>query len=343
MEVMAASLFLMGLAGTFSFYIQKNPRHYAPMHDVAIIGVGAAGYTAAIYCARYKLSVFIVGAEEGGMGQTAADVGNWPGIIEIKGPDLMENYKKHALSFDTVTHKISRVQSVEKIEGGFKLMLGDGSVVEAKTVILATGSNKRHLGVKGEKELSGKGVTYCATCDAFFYRNKNVAVIGGGDSAVEGAAIAAQVAKTVYLIHRRTEFRAEPYWVDKVKEKSNVVFVLERTVPEILGDVKVTGIKLDKPFSGSDTIAVDGVFIEIGSLPAVDLAVKLGCKLDDKGFMLVDAAMRSTVDGIFGAGDVTSGSNHFAQFTTAAGEGAIAANSVFTYIQGGAGHGGAMA
>ena len=236
---------------------------------------------------------------------------------------------------------MGRVEKVEKIKGGFALIMQSGEKLEAKTVIFATGSNKRHLGAKGEDRLSGKGVTYCATCDAFFYRGKTVAVIGGGDSAVEGAAIAAQVAAKVYLIHRRSEFRAEPYWVDKVKEKKNVEFVLERNTEEILGDVKVTGVKLDKPWNGSDTIAVDGVFIEIGSTPAVLLPKALGCTLDERGFLQVDEAMRTNVAGIFGAGDVTSGSNHFAQFATAAGEGCVAANSVFSYLQGGQ-HSGAM-
>ncbi|OGJ59792.1 hypothetical protein A2881_00795 [Candidatus Peribacteria bacterium RIFCSPHIGHO2_01_FULL_55_13] len=306
------------------------------MFDVLIIGLGCAGYTAAIYTARYKLKTFIVGAEDGGMGLTAAEVGNWPGIIDIKGPDLMENFKKHATSFEEVTHKIARVEKLEKIAGGFRMTLQDGAVIEGKTVILATGSAKRMLGTKGEKEFSGKGVTYCATCDAFFYRNKDVAVIGGGDSAVEGAAIAAQVAKTVYLIHRRNEFRAEPYWVDRVKARPNVRFVLERNVLEIFGDAKVKGVKLDKPFEGSDSIAVDGVFIEVGSIPSVGLATGLGAKLDDKGFIAVTPDQQTSVPGLFAAGDNTSESNHFAQFTTAAGEGAVAANGVFTYIQGNA-------
>jgi thioredoxin reductase (NADPH) len=227
------------------------------------------------------------------------------------------------------------VNNIDKIDGGFRFTLGDGTTVEGKTIIFATGSNKRHLGAPGETEFSGKGVTYCATCDAFFYRNKTVAVLGGGDSAVEGAAIAAQVAKTVYLVHRRNEFRAEPYWVDKVKSKENIVLVLERNVTQILGDKKVTGIKLDKPFNGSDQLAVDGVFIEIGSTPAVDLPKQLGCALDDKGFLKVDEAQRTTVPGVFGAGDVTSGSNHFAQFTTAAGEATVAANSAFNFLQSG--------
>lgn len=306
------------------------------MFDVIIIGLGCAGYTAAVYTARYKLSTLVIGGEEGGMGMTAAEVGNWPGIIDIKGPDLMENFKKHALSFgDIVTHKVSWVKKIEKKGPGFALQLGDGSSVEGKTVIFATGSNKRHLGIPGEDRLSGKGVTYCATCDAFFYRGKDVAVLGGGDSAVEGAAIAAQVAKTVYLVHRRSEFRAEPYWVDKVREKKNVVMVLGYNAKEVLGDQKVSGIKLDKPFNGSDEIKVDGVFIEIGSDPAVELPKQLGCVLDDRGFLKVDEAQKTNVPGVFGAGDLTSASNHFAQFTTAAGEATVAANSVFTYLQAG--------
>lgn len=306
------------------------------MHDVLIIGLGCGGYTAAIYSARYKLSSFIVGAEEGGMGQTAAEVGNWPGTVEITGPDLMESFKKHALSFGPlVTHKLARVEKIEKIEGGFRLHLDDGETAEGKTLILATGSSKRHLGVPGETEFSGKGVTYCATCDAFFYRNKTVAVLGGGDSAVEGAAIAAQVAAKVYLIHRRDTFRAEPYWVEKVKEKANVQLVLNRNVKEILGEQKVTGVKLDVPFEGQDILKVDGVFIEIGADPATKLAVELGCELDEKGFLKVDDAQRTTVPGVFGAGDLTSGSNRFAQFTTAAGEATVAANSAFNFIQSG--------
>ncbi len=263
------------------------------MFDVLTIGLGCAGYTGAVYAARYKLKTFLVGAEEGGMGNTAAEVGNWPGEIEIRGPDLMEKFKKHALSFgDLVTYKISRVKDVVKIDGGFELTLGDGSKVQGKTIIFATGSNKRHLGAKGEAEFSGKGVTYCATCDAFFYRNKDVAVIGGGDSAVEGAAIAAQVAKKVYLVHRRSEFRAEPYWIEKIKEKSNIELVLEKNLVEVFGDQKVKGIKLDKPHNGSDTIAVDGVFIEIGSTPATELPLKLGCALDDKGFLKISFATK---------------------------------------------------
>jgi len=306
------------------------------MKDVLIVGLGCAGYTAAVYAARYKLSVLLVGAEEGGMGMTAAEVGNWPGEIEIRGPDLMEKFKNHALSFaPLVEQKIGRIEKVERVGDGFRATLQGGETIEAKTIIFATGSNKKHLGVPGEDTFAGKGVTYCATCDAFFYRNKVVAVLGGGDSAVEGAAIAAQVAAKVYLVHRRDSFRAEPYWVEKVKEKTNIEFVLERNVTEILGELKVTGIKLDKPYNGQDVLAVDGVFIEIGSTPAVDLPLQLGCALDAKGHLQVDEGMRTNVPGVFGAGDVTSGSNYFAQFTTAAGEGTVAVSSVFHYLQAG--------
>jgi thioredoxin reductase (NADPH) len=315
------------------------------MHDVLIIGLGCAGYTAAVYCARYKLSVFIVGGEEGGMGMTAAEVGNWPGDIDVTGPDLMERYKKHALSFEGVTHKIAWVKQIERTADGFRLVLDGGDVVEGRTIIFTTGSTKRHLGVPGETEFSGKGVTYCATCDAFFYKGKTVAVLGGGDSAVEGAAIAAQVAAKVYLIHRRSDFRAEPYWVDRVKARDNVEFVLERNVTEILGDAKVNAVRLDKPWNGSETIAVDGVFIEIGATPASGMAKDIGCKLDERGFIKVGADMSTGVPGVYAAGDVTDGSNYFAQFATAAGEASVASNSVFNYLQqaGGKAHqGGSM-
>lgn len=338
----------------FALVASVNCQLLTVMYDVVIIGLGCAAYTAAIYTARYKLSTLIVGAEEGGMGMTATEVGNWPGIIEIGGPELMENFKKHALSFESVEHRNALVTKVEPLDSargdkGFRMTLEGGQTVEGKTVIFATGSKKRELGAKGEKEFLRKGVTYCATCDAFFYRGKDVAVIGGGDSAVEGAAIAAQACKTVYLIHRRKEFKAEPYWVDRVKERKNVVMVLERNVVEILGNEKVTGVRLDKPWSSDPTqtphlrqgfggqatltLVVSGVFIEVGSDPASEIAKNLGCTLDERNFVKVDEAMRTNVEGAFGAGDVTSGSNHFAQFTTAAGEGAVAANSVFNYLQ----------
>ena len=279
------------------------------------------------------------------MGVTAAEVGNWPGDIDVKGPDLMERYKKHALSFDSVKHQIAWVKSVAKKSDHFELTLDGGETVQGKTLIFATGSQKRHLGVPGEDRLSGKGVTYCATCDAFFYKGKDVAVLGGGDSAVEGAAIAAQVAKKVYLVHRREEFRAEPYWVDKVKEKTNVEFVLLRNVTEILGDQKVSAIQLDKEWNGSTQIPVDGVFIEIGATPATELPKALGCDIEPRGFLNVNADMSTNIAGAFGAGDVTNASNHFAQFATAAGEASVAANSVFNYLQqaGGEAHkGGSM-
>lgn len=305
------------------------------MYDVIVIGLGCAGYTAAIYAARYKLSVYLVGAEQGGLGNTAAEVGNWPGIIDITGPDLMESFRKHAVSYEQVTMAISRVETVEKTATGFRIRQGDGSLVEGRAVIMATGSSKRHLGIPGEAEFSGKGVTYCATCDAFFYRNKTVAVIGGGDSAVEGAAIAAQVAKTVYLIHRRDSFRAEPYWVDKVRARENVQMVLNTNVLQVLGDQRVTGVRLDVPHQGLTTLPVDGVFIEIGTDPASGLAVQAGAAVDDHGHVRVSPGMHTTLPGMFAAGDLTTASNRFAQFTTAAGEGAVAANGVFTYLQDG--------
>lgn len=303
------------------------------MFDVAIIGLGAAGYTAAIYAARYKLSTLIVGEEQGGMSVAAAEVGNWPGDIEVTGPDLMERMKKHVLSFSEVTMRPMRVSKVDKTEEGFLLTFADGTAEEAKTVVFATGSSKRRLNAPGEKEFAGKGVSYCATCDAFFFKGKTVAVIGGGDAAVEGAAIIAQVAKQVYLIHRRKELRAEPYWSAKLKEKTNITFVLERTVKEITGAQKVTGLVLDQPFEGSDRLAVDGVFIEIGSTPSVEVAQALGCALDDRGYLKVNAEQQTSVSGAFAAGDVSSGSNHFAQIVTAAGEGAVAVSGVFEYLQ----------
>ncbi len=303
------------------------------MYDVAIIGLGTAGYTAAIYCARYGLKVFLVGFSEGGTGMVAAEVGDWPGDIHTTGPELMERQKKHVQSFESVTYRVKEVKEVIKKGASFELVLSGGENVEAKSVIFAMGGKSRKIGVPGEERLSGKGVTYCATCDAFFFRGKTVAVVGGGDSALEGTVITAQVAKKVYLIHRRNEFRGQPYWQKRVNEASNIELVLERNVTEILGDQKVTGLRLDKEHNGSTEIALDGVFVEIGHDPLIEIPKKLGCVIDDRGYLLVDEAMRTNVPGALGAGDISSGSNHFAQFVTAAGEGSIAAKSAFEYLQ----------
>jgi len=308
------------------------PVYSVRMYDVAIIGLGCAGYTAAIYAARYKLTTLLVGELEGGTGIAAVEVGNWPGDIEITGTELMERMRKHAVSFDAVTHKVARIEKVEKEGETFLLTFQNGETAQARTVIFATGSKHRHLGVPGEEEYAGKGVSYCATCDAFFYRGKTVAVIGGGDSAVEGAAIVAQVAKKVYLIHRRDAFRAEPYWVDRVKGRPNVEFVLSTNVTKITGEQTVKAIELNTPFNGSKELSVDGVFVEIGAIPETKLAADLGCVLDDRGHLKVDSALQTTVPGVFAAGDVSGGSNHFAQFATAAGEGAIVGNSAFNYL-----------
>jgi thioredoxin reductase (NADPH) len=317
------------------------------MYDIVIIGTGCAGYTAAIYCARYNLRTLIIGTIAGGIGITAADVGDWPGTKEIKGLELMENMKKHALSFEGTEHRNATVTKIEKKgEGKFTISLEDGSTVQARAVIICTGSEKRKLDVKGEDTYAGKGLTYCATCDAYFFKGKTVAVIGGGDSALEGVGICAQVSRHVYLIHRRSEFKAQPFWIERARKRRNVTFVLERQVVEVLGDgEKVTGVRLDKLWdggqggkvsqggkSGSDVIAVDGVFIEIGSDPASRLAKAAGCALDEKGFINVNAAQATSIQGIFAAGDVSSGSNYFAQFTTAAGEGSVAANAAFQYL-----------
>ena len=221
---------------------------------------------------------------------------------------------------------------IEKKKDGNFSVNSDAGKYEAKTVLFATGTSRKKLGVPGEKEFAGKGVSYCATCDAFFFKGKTVAVIGGGDAAVEGAAIVAQAAKEVFLIHRRKELRTEPFWSQKLQEKTNVHFVLERQVKEIIGDGKVTGLVLDRPFEGSDRLAVDGVFVEIGSDPATALPVMLGCALDERGYVQVDAAQQTSVPGAFAAGDVSGGSNHFAQFVTAAGEGAVAVSGVFGYL-----------
>jgi thioredoxin reductase (NADPH) len=207
-------------------------------------------------------------------------------------------------------------------------------ISQAKTLILAMGAAYRHLNIPGEEKLIGKGVSYCSTCDAPFFKDKTVAVVGGGDAAVTGAIQVASFAQKVYLIHRRDEFRAEPAWVEKLKQNQKIEQVLSTQVKEISGSEKVTGIVLDKPYKGKTDLVVEGVFIEIGQVPSSTLVKPLGVELNEQGYIEVNPGMQTNVAGVFAAGDiaVVQGGILFRQFVTAAADGARAAASVYQYL-----------
>jgi len=302
------------------------------MYDLIIVGAGAAGLAASIYASRYKISHLIFGETLGGQGMLAGTVENYPGYVSISGPELMKNFVNQVKHYG-VEIKQEKVGGLAKIENGFEATTDKGKY-QAKTLILAMGASFRHLNIPGEDKFLGRGVSYCTTCDIPLFRDKVVAIIGGGDSAVTGAIHASAFAKKVYIIHRRNEYRAEPVWVEKLKQSKNIEEILSTQITQISGGEKVESISLDKPYQGSQILKVDGVFIEVGQVPSSVLVGQLGVELDERSYIKVNPGMATNVPGIFAAGDLAAiqGGILFRQFITAASDGARAAASVYQYL-----------
>jgi len=302
------------------------------MYDIAIVGAGPAGLNASIYAARYGLKAVVVGAVTGGLAGTTHEIGNWLGTEKITGYQLAENMLQHAKSYQTPI--IERmVEDIKRIDGGFELTVAGVEAVQAKTVILATGTSHRHLGLPNELKFMGKGLSYCATCDGFFYRGKIVAVIGGNDAAVAAAAYLGDIAEKVYLIYRKEPLRAEQVWQDAIAKNPKIEIIYNTVVDDVFGEEKVSKIQISNNVGESRDLAVDGVFIEIGSEPNSDLFKELGVELDEQGFIKIKNDGTTSVEGIWAAGDLTDGSNKFRQIITAAAEGAIAVASISKYLK----------
>ena len=295
------------------------------MDDVAIIGSGPAGYTAGIYAGRANLQpILFEGLESGGQLMLTTDVENYPGFVDgIMGPELMQVFKGQAERFGT-TIKTEIIDSIENIDGGFKLKSSKGEY-EFKTVIIASGASARWLGVDGEKELQGYGVSACATCDGFFFKEKEVAVIGGGDSAMEEALFLTKFAKKVYVIHRRDQFRASQIMQDRVLNHEKIEVVWNSTVEKINGEGAVSSILIkDTVDSSEKELNLDGVFVAIGHDPNVGFLDGF-IELDDKGYIKTGFTTETSasVPGVFAAGDVAD--SIYRQAITAAGTGCQAA------------------
>ena len=295
------------------------------MDDVAIIGSGPAGYTAGIYAGRANLQpILFEGLESGGQLMLTTDVENYPGFVDgIMGPELMQVFKGQAERFGT-TIKTEIIDTIENIDGGFKLKSSKGEY-EFKTVIIASGASARWQGVDGEKELQGYGVSACATCDGFFFKEKEVAVIGGGDSAMEEALFLTKFAKKVYVIHRRDQFRASQIMQDRVLNHEKIEVVWNSTVEKINGEGAVSSILIkDTVDSSEKELNLDGVFVAIGHDPNVGFLDGF-IELDDKGYIKTGFTTETStsVPGVFAAGDVAD--SIYRQAITAAGTGCQAA------------------
>lgn len=299
-------------------------------YDVVIVGLGAAGLNASIYTSRYNLSNVVIGETLGGQISESHRVENYLGFKSIPGLELAKIYEEQVKSLGAAI-EYDLVNDISGKDGAFVITTAGKKTFNAKKIIYAAGSAKRKLGIPGEKELSSKGVSYCPTCDAFFYKDKVVAVVGGGDSAVTSAILLTKFATKVYIIHRRYSLRSEPVWQEEMKNNTKIEVIYSTVVTEILGKDFVSGVKLDKQYNGKDTLDVQGVFVEIGSDPAVGPLKNLAVELDGK-HIKVDQRQATNIPGIFAAGDITNASNKFDQLITAASEGAIAANSIYEDI-----------
>ncbi len=300
------------------------------MYDVVIIGTGPGGYTAALYAVRYKMKTLVIGNQEGGQTALAHDVENYPGFESIKGPELMVKMKAHAEKFGAES-KMDEVSEIIKNEDGtFSLPLAySGETIQAKTVILTVGTKNRKLGAEGEDKFYGKGVTYCATCDGFFFKDKTTGIVGAGDSAITAAIYLADICPKVYVFVRGDKMRAEPIWQEKLLAKPNVEVLYNTSIAEFSGDKKLDSVIT----KDGKKIELDGCFIEIGANPNTALVEKFDVEKDKQGYIVVEKDQAiSKVSGLFAAGDVTTGSNHFHQIATAVGEGAVAANAAFEFV-----------
>ncbi|MBQ6484022.1 MAG: thioredoxin-disulfide reductase [Carnobacterium sp.] len=298
------------------------------MYDVVIIGAGPAGLTAAIYIRRAAKKVLVLEAKVyGGQIVNALDIENYPAEEHISGYDFATKLYNQAknLGAEIVFEKVISIEA----NGKQKKVITTDNVYEAGSVIIATGSENKKLGLPNEDQLIGKGISYCATCDGAFYKNKKVAVVGGGNTALEDALYLADVAEKVYLIHRRSEFRGEDSTVSRLKGKENIQFVLNSNVTKLNAGNKLESIEVASTDGKVRAIEIDGLFVAIGRIPESKAFANL-IKLDDAGYIEADEKCHTNVDGIFVAGD--SRTKDVRQLVTAASDGAIAATEAVKYI-----------
>jgi thioredoxin reductase (NADPH) len=302
------------------------------MHKVVIIGSGCAGLTAAIYAARANLSPLVLeGHEPGGQLSLTTHVENFPGFPDgILGPELIENMRKQAQKFGA-QFKAGTVNEVDLTSRPFKIKVGN-ELYETKSLIVAAGASARLLGLKGEKELIGRGLSTCATCDGYFFRGKPIAVVGGGDSAMEEANFLSRYASKVYLIHRRNEFRASKIMIDRAKANEKIEFVTPYMVDEILSPQGlVNGVRLRQTQTGEKReIALDGVFVAVGHDPN-SMAFRGKLEMDENGYLIARHGSLTGVPGVFIAGDVQD--HRYRQAVTAAGSGCMAAIDAEKFLE----------
>jgi len=315
-----------------------------PVFDVLIVGGGCAGLAAAMYAGRFELKTLVVSEMIGGTITLTDVVENYPGFKSISGYDLAKNLENHAREYPSVQFEDGRVTAVAKCAehahdgaGCWKAVVQGGKEFHAKTLVFATGTEWKKLGVPGEKEFANRGVHYCALCDGAFYAGKVLAVVGGSDTAVKDAVLLTQWAKKVFVIYRGEKVRAEPITVKRLQQSPMIEVLNKANVLEIRGAVsgnvkfaRASSVLLDRDYAGCRELAVDGVFVAIGHNVLSSLAVGLGVKANAKGEIIVDRHGRTNVPSVFAAGDVVD--TEFKQAITGASEGVLAAYSAYQYV-----------
>ncbi len=314
-------------------YSKNFPHHEIEHYDVLILGAGPAGLTAALYAARYNLTAAVIAKKIGGTAMMAGAIENWPGFTGT-GKELMQKFIKQAKD-SGARFLETEVDNVKRDEDGFVLEIGDKEI-HGKTLIIALGMQNKKLDLKNESKFVGKGVSYCATCDAMFFRDKIVAVVGGSDSAAKAAIMLEPIAKKVYIINRREKMKSEPALAKKLEKKNKIEILYNTIIKKLSGKDKLESITItssDKN-NGHDSekrkLEVNGIFIEIGATPVNEVVNELKLKTNG-GHIITDKQSRTNIPGAFAAGDNTD--NKFKQVVTAAGEGAVAARAAYDYLK----------
>ncbi len=290
-------------------------------HDLIIIGTGPAGLTAALYAARYKMDFLVIGRIPGGLLNEASKVCNFPSYENISGIELTRKMMEQIKKLD-VKIKQEKVSGIKKKNKGFEIGT-DKKKYFAKKIIFATGSERKKLGLAEEKKFVGKGLSYCATCDAGFYKGKIVGVVGGSDAALTAALLLAKFAKRVYIIYRKDKFfRGDKIWIEEIKKNRKIKPLFNSVVTKLIGKEKLEAIGLNR----KEKLKINGLFVEVGSVPNIELAEELGVRTE-KGQIMTDKQQNTNVKGFLAAGDVTN--NSLKQIVTACGEGAVAAYSAY--------------
>ncbi len=300
-------------------------------YDIIIIGAGPGGLTAGIYAGRQGTKNLIIDRDlAGGIGREVPEMENYPGFDKISGLELIEKMKAQAIK-NTEIHEMEEVTEIIKNDTEYRFTVRTTKdTYQSKTIILATGSSHRHLEAKGEDEFKGKGVSYCATCDGFFFAGRDIIMVGGGNSALQEALYLKNLGANVTVVHRRDEFRAQKHLQNQIKEKE-IPTILNATVEEIKGDMLVESVVLKNTKTGELTeIPTNGVFISVGYIPHTELAQQLGVELDETGHIIIDKEQKTNVSYVYAIGDVCIG---LKQWVVACGEGAVAATSAFEDIQ----------